>query len=665
MLTLVSGVVWGLSGWFIYPKFDQSTNYIVLVVLLGVVSSAPYTLGPVPRATALFILSIAAPLVLNAALSPIHPQPILAFVVVVFIVLLLGWRRDLQASTIETLRLRFGNAELLREASEANRLLQQKNNALAASEAKFRVLTELSSDWYWEQDAQFRFVDSAGMHTDLAGITPAKHLGKTRWELPNTDLPGTGWESHIALLERHEPFRDLTLRRLAPDGTEHFFLVSGAPDFDLEGNFTGYRGSAKDVSQAKRYEHELARAKADAEAANIAKSEFLANMSHEIRTPMNGVLGMLDLLGDSKLGQEQRRFLELAGSSARGLLAIIDKILDFSRIEAGQLQFERVAFAPHQVVAEVVGMLAVGSEEKGVVLAADIDPSVPLSLIGDPGRLRQILTNLVGNAVKFTAQGGVSVTVGVDEWTVAKNSQASNPPPNERIRLRFAIQDTGIGIDSAALGKLFTPFTQADTSMSRKYGGTGLGLAISRLLAEAMGGEIGVESEKGEGTTFWFTLPFEVARPSAIASYPPTVKTVPALPAMAGHVLIVEDNPVNRELALTMLKRVGLTTEFAIDGVAGVEIFQRGRFDVVLMDCQMPELDGFGATERIRELERVEGRKRTPIIALTANALVGDRDRCLEAGMDDYLAKPFKARDLRDKLTRWMTDRAAAGVVGS
>lgn len=647
---------------------------------------------------------------------------------------------------------------------------KQAEAALRESEERFRDLTALSSDWYWEQDADFRFVRLDGELEANTGIPAAKHVGLTRWEMPALNLSAEDWDAHRALLDSHLPFRDFEMRRPDHAGRVHWVSVSGTPILDTDGRFKGYRGVGKDITarkeadervrqaesllrssletigeafavydsddrlaycneeyrefyktsapaivpghtfeeiirygvERKQYQaavgreeewiaermaahwkgnveliqqlddgrwlkirerhtptgdivgfrvdiSELMKAKQLAEAANLAKSRFLATMSHEIRTPMNGMLGMAQMLLMPDIKESERQdYARTILTSGQTLLTLLNDILDLSKVEAGKFQLESTAFDPTQILHETQALLADAAGRKALKLDSDWSGPPGQRYLGDPHRLRQMLTNLIGNAIKFTEHGKVEV--------LAREIENDG----RQALLEFVVSDTGIGIPPEKLSLLFKPFSQTDSSTTRQYGGTGLGLSIVRSLALLMGGDVGVESAPGQGSRFWFRIRVGLVAADVDSRHVERqvkpkghLHTVPS--HFAGRVLVVDDNFTNRKVIEALLMKLGLNVTSVEDGQECLNVIAAGEAaDLILMDLQMPILDGYETTAQIRQWEAENDRPHRPIIALTADAFEEHRLQCLAAGMDDFLTKPIAMDALTSILGKWL-----------
>ncbi len=447
-----------------------------------------------------------------------------------------------------------------------------------------------------------------------------------------------------ALLRGESVFYEI--KRIMPNGQKRWFQITATAinPGTMEDMMTVWVGN--DITELKRLQIDLERQKERAEEASRAKSAFLANMSHEIRTPLNGVIGMLSLLGGTRLDAQQKEYVKVAHSSAEALLYLLNDILDFSKIEAGRLEFDSTDFCLSQLLDDFAKSFALAAKRKGLGFRLSLSKEVPGCLKGDPGRLRQVFLNLTGNALKFTQQGWIELAVDL------VNEEAHH------VVLKFSVIDTGIGIPNEKKSLLFEKFSQVDASISRKFGGTGLGLAISKKLVEMMDGQIGVESEEGKGSTFWFTVRLAKGDPNSQGCKDKTENESQYESdqlRLTGRILVVEDNPVNQQVVVGLLRRLGLRAEVVNNGKEALEVLEMIPYDMVLMDIQMPVMDGLSAAKAIRDPNSsVVINREIPIVALTAHAFKEEIDRCIEAGMDDYLAKPIETQRLIDVLRKWL-----------
>ena len=543
---------------------------------------------------------------------------------------------------------------LHRRREKLEQLVMKRSSELQERSADLKAITDSAFDAivmmdalghvsYWNPAAEriLGYTSSEVIGQDLHGlIVPARYRDGFNAGFLRFQQTGQG----AALGKTHD------LEAIHKDGQEIPVQISLSA---IETNGAWHAvGILRDTTERKFADEALRQATAraseqaaKAELANLAKSEFLANMSHEIRTPMNGVIGMTEQLLDSELTGEQRHCAEVIRDSSEALLNLINGILDLSKVEAGKLDLEVLDFDISAVFNHLTRIFAQQARNKGLEFITTIDPDVPRALRGDPGRLRQVLVNLAGNAVKFTATGVVTVRVGLADAALGA------------IGLRFVVSDTGIGIAADKQALLFEKFSQADVSTTRHYGGSGLGLAISKQLVQLMGGDIGVESTEGHGTSFWFTLPLAQSLSLTQLNPNPLQPTAPAigkLPTWQGlRALLAEDNIINQKVAVGFLQKLGLRVDVVGNGSDACQALTSEVYDVVFMDLQMPVMDGLDATRLLRSSQATIN-PGLPVIAMTANAMVGARQQCLEAGMNDYITKPVTTRSLAHVLEKWM-----------
>ncbi len=646
-----------ILGWLfcaVVLSLGPGVRSIFALTVVAVIANAGVLLySHAPRTVLAFVAVLCLPVVLALAgvfgASAWHLGGWESLCLAVFFLYLVGlgsqlhqdvWARLLRSHqlALRTAELEAAQQELRRDRDELERRVTERAEELRRASLDYQRIFENAHDAILILSPDGEIVLNVNPRAcEIYGFSREEFIGMSL-EVISEDVPRG--RRHIAETMESGVFYNFETVQLRKD-RGRMFLEINASAIEYEGR-PAILSINRDVTERRRAE-EMRRAKEAAEQADQAKGRFLANMSHEIRTPMAGILGLIGLLRKTGLSAQQSNYAELIQSSATSLLRLIDDILDFSRIEAGTLALERVSFDLKAALREIVDLLRFTAGSRDTELDLTFGDGVPEWVWGDPARLRQVLMNLIGNALKFTAAG----TVGVEVLRLPDG------------RLRFAVRDTGIGIPVESQARIFGPFSQADSSTSRRFGGTGLGLAISKRIVEQMEGEIGFESRAGEGSTFWFVVELD---PTVPPERRPPAGGEAAWPAVRHRILVAEDNMINQLVVVEQLAALGYDVVAVHNGCEALQALENGDFALVLMDCQMPGLDGYEATRRIRE--GPEKNRRIPIVALTAHATSEDLDRCLAAGMNDTLTKPFVEEALRRKLEHWV-DQAGGASPGS
>jgi PAS domain S-box-containing protein len=504
---------------------------------------------------------------------------------------------------------------------------------LEFNESKFRELSDTAGECLWEIDANAIYQKIDERSLIVKGFSPIELIGNHfALNMPVEDR--NKFETYFSKAKESRVSFQVELRSQAKSGELLWEKITATPIITNSNHLVGYRGSSISVTEAKSQETVLIKAKEDAEAGTRAKSQFLAIMSHEIRTPMNGVIGMAELLLETKLNSKQKEYVSTIVSSGYSLLQLLNDILDLSKIESNKFELERSSFDLRKLVCDAAELMAASKPNNPVELLVNMDRNVPQFVTGDSTRLRQVLMNLLGNSVKFTKKGSIILEVSTIKLTQLN------------VDLEIKIIDTGIGIPADKLEHIFNNFSQADASTTRNFGGTGLGLAVSRQIIELMGGEIGVESHEGGGSVFTVSINYPLAESSSIED----TNEIKIQNINERNILLVEDNLVNQKIAISLLQNIGYSVALALNGNEAVNQCDNSKFDAILMDCQMPLMDGYEATVAIRA--GVSENNSTPIIAMTANVMSGDREKCLDVGMNDYLPKPINNISLKSILEK-------------
>jgi len=616
---------WCLCSLFILTEVTNIEQLILSLSVAGICAGAVSSLSAKLKMLIIFVVPVLSCYAISFYLLG-EEYSAIAMLSAVFMMVLISGGKRMYENTYQNIYLSL--------------LSQQQALELSKSEQRFRDVSEAAGEYIWETDKNFNYTFVSDKSIDVKGLKPEEIVGQSIMSFTHNDEKKHITDVLARAAENHDSF-SIEYQSLSNNGKECWEQMNGVPLFDTDDILVGFRGAGLSITERKMAEIELLNSKKKSEEASRAKSNFLATMSHEIRTPMNGVIGMAQMLSNSKLDESQKSYVEVITQSGQLLLGIINDILDYSKIESGKLELEANPFDINNLIDDVYKLMLNQALDKSITLKLINEESCSVIVLGDAVRLRQIMVNLLSNAIKFSDEGEVRLIVKCEQ-------------KNNLCKIKISVEDDGIGISDENKGRLFMSFMQADNSITRRFGGTGLGLAITEKLVSMMGGKIDVESRLGSGSKFIVELELE-SQVNKVASIENNAKTeeidLKELDLSNKNLLLVEDNKVNQLVAKSILDKTGIKIEIVENGKAAVEKVANMNFDIILMDLRMPEMGGIEATKLIREMH---SGKQVPIIALTANVASSDRRECVKAGMNDFMSKPFEMQELLNIVRKWL-----------